>query len=109
MHRNIQKLVALLMAAQSLLAQYGEKHWSSWLENDARLIRNLDLYGVEHLLTAYGGMGSINDLVIHPTNGHKIKDSDVASANEKFEILRTKIYSLAKRLAMEEANVRRNA
>ena len=109
MHPDIQKLVELLDEAQSLLAQYGEINWRSWLEKDARLIKNLDLYGVEHLLAAYGGMGSINDLVIHPINGHKIKEPEVNSVNEKFDLLRTKIYSLAKKLAAEEANVFRNA
>lgn len=109
MHPDIQELLVLLEAAQSLLARYGEKHWSNWLEKNARLIKNLDLYGVEQILTAYGGMGSINDLVIHPINGHQIKESEINSANEDFESLRTKIYSLAKKLATEEANVRHNA
>lgn len=109
MHPDIQELLELLEAAQSLLASYGEKRWSNWLEKNARLIKNLDLYGVEQLLTAYGGMGSLNDLVIHPINGHQIKESEINSANEDFEILRTKIYSLAKKLATEEANVRHNA
>jgi len=109
MHPDIQKLIDSLDEAQSLLDQYGVTDWGNWLEKDARLIKNLDFYGIEHLLSAYGGMGSINDLVIHHINGHKIKEPEVNSVNERFDLLRTKIYSLAKKLAVEEASVLRNA
>jgi hypothetical protein len=74
MRPEIQELVELLNATKLLLAKYGETQWSEWLAKDSLLIKNLDLHGVEHLLSAYGGMGSINDLLIHPTNGHKIEE-----------------------------------
>jgi hypothetical protein len=49
--------------AARLLRDSGPEHWATWLEKDARLIRQKDLYGVEHVLSAYGGMGSLNDEV----------------------------------------------
>lgn len=54
-------LIAALDEASALLRASDEKHWSAWLEKDRRLIASGDFYGVEHLLQAYGGMGSLND------------------------------------------------
>lgn len=44
-----------------LLRDADEKHWATWLEKDRELIAKGDFYGVEHLLQAFGGMGSFND------------------------------------------------
>jgi hypothetical protein len=51
-------------------------HWAERLAGDLRTIRAGDAYGLDHLLQAFGGMGSINDLVIHPVNGHRVDESD---------------------------------
>lgn len=104
MHPEIQALAELLDRAQELLTKHGEKHWASWLEQDARRIRNLDLYGVEHLLSAFGGMGSINDLVLHPINGHLIQDSETDAVNTELGNLLDKAYRLAKKLYSEEVS-----
>jgi hypothetical protein len=63
-HADIDALVAMLDEAVLLLHDAGDAHWSNWLAKDAALIRRHDLYGVEHLLSAYGGMGSFNDFVV---------------------------------------------
>lgn len=62
--RSIEGLVKSLDAAISLLDEVGETHWSSWLANDQARIRSGDMNGVEHLLQAFGGMGSLNDVVL---------------------------------------------
>jgi hypothetical protein len=107
-HPELQELAELLESAQSLLVKHGEQRWSSWLEKDARLVKNFDLYGIEHLLSAFGGKGSINDLVIHPINGHTVQESEVASVNEQLGLLLSKIAVLAKKLYAEEANAHRS-
>src|SRR4051812_41032599 len=60
--------------AVSLLRGVQENFWADWLEKDADRIKNGDREGVDHLLSAFGGMGSFNDLIISPANGHKVKD-----------------------------------
>jgi hypothetical protein len=45
----------------SLLESDGDKHWSAWLREDAAALKNGDLRGAQHFLSAFGGMGSIND------------------------------------------------
>ena len=50
--------------AASLLRRYGEDHWAAWLERDADHIRRGDAHGIRHLLSAFGGMGSLEDVCL---------------------------------------------
>ncbi|MFC0349455.1 DUF6966 domain-containing protein [Undibacterium danionis] len=107
MHSEVEKLANLIQEASTLLLTHGEKLWGDWLRIDAQRVRSLDFYGVEHMLSAFGGMGSINDLVLSSMNGHNIEEKDVANANEKFQNLLGRIYEIAKRLAKEEENAKK--
>jgi hypothetical protein len=60
MPSEIDALAQMLDQAEALLRSYGQVRWAEWLTKDERLIRSLDGYGLEHLLSAYGGMGSLN-------------------------------------------------
>jgi hypothetical protein len=80
-------LLAAASEASELLRRYGEDRWASWLDMDAERIRRGDRYGVDHLLTAFGGMGSLNDLVIHPLNGHNIAEQDLDPVNQRLSAL----------------------
>jgi hypothetical protein len=44
------------------------------------------------LLAWYGGMGSLNDLVIARMNGHKIEPSEEIAENRRMDELRALIY-----------------
>ena len=87
MHPEVAELAGLIEQAAELLLAHGETHWASWLRVDAQRIRNLDLFGVEHMLSAYGGMGSINDLILHPQNGHSLEESEVEATNDRLRRL----------------------
>jgi hypothetical protein len=64
LHPDVERLAGLVEKWAALLRKYhGENHWVKWLEGDARLLRISDFRGVEHLLSAFGGMGSINDFI----------------------------------------------
>lgn len=102
MHSEVAQLAALADEASKLLLGCDEKHWGLWLENCARRIRNFDFSGVEGLRGAFGGMGSINDLVLHPANGHKIIDLDLSTVNERWASLRGQIGALSGKLYAEE-------
>lgn len=108
MHSDVKTLADLLDCTESMLLKCGEGKWAEWLGKDSALIKKLDLYGVEHLLSAFGGMGSINDIVIHPANGHTVRESDIDAVNEELQTLLGEIWALAKRLYWEEANARRS-
>lgn len=95
------KLVGLLDSAAAVLRSCGEEHWASWLERDAVLMQAGDFEGVEHFLRAFGGMGSINDLVLYPINGHRVAELDVDAINERFQTLLSQASELARQVRNE--------
>lgn len=84
-------LLQALDEAISILAKSGEQHWRSWLERDRDRVSNGDGYGIEHLMTAFGGMGSFNDLVLSNMNGH-------AGTSEELRIMDDRLYALRDRI-----------
>ncbi|MFM5368303.1 hypothetical protein ACET9U_00895 [Aeromonas veronii] len=102
MHPDIVKLLKYMDEAIELLQSVTEKHWSTWLAYNAALIEKSDFRGIEHLLSAFGGMGSINDLVIHPINGHEVKDFAIDKINRKLQKILGEIWLLAKQLYNDE-------
>jgi hypothetical protein len=102
MHPEVERLALLAEAAASFLRNYGEEHWSAWLSKDAWRIRNLDRYGLQHLLGAFGGMGSIGDLLLHPANGYTVSETDVDRVNEALRAMLSQVYDLAQKLYREE-------
>jgi hypothetical protein len=107
MHPAIHKLATLLDETAALLRTYREDHWAEWLKKDAGWVRNLDLYGIEHFLSACGGMGSISDVYICPENGHPIEPKDVQRINDQLRALLSELYHLAEKLRREELAGRR--
>lgn len=69
--------LSILDELTALLRSSDETQWSAWLEKDRRLIANGDFCWVEHLLCAFGGMGSFSDVAL----GEAIRDA-------KLDILR---------------------
>jgi hypothetical protein len=64
MDRLADDLLDALDEAEELLRSSGEAHWADWLSRGARDVRARAFEGVEHVLRAFGGMGSINDVVL---------------------------------------------
>lgn len=98
LQQQTQQLVSLLEQIEHLLAAHGEQHWRAWITRDIAAIRNQDAHGIVHLLTAYGGMGSFSDLYLSAANGHRVGEWEVKSVNDKLSMLRSRAYSLAKKL-----------
>ena len=85
----------------AVLRRHGADFWADWPEADARRIAAGDVHGLKHLLQAFGGMGSFNDLFIHSVNGDPISDSDALAVNAELDRLRSSIYDNAKALLRE--------
>ena len=96
-----EQLEADLRDLIALLDTYNEEHWSRWFGTSLRHIEAGDGYGLQHLLGAYGGMGSFNDLVIHPANGHPIDPRDVDAVNNQQRALGAAVWSRASALLRE--------
>ena len=67
-------------------------------KKDSIWSKKSDFRGVEIVKGSFGGMGSFNDLIIHPMNKHSIKESEVESINKDLNYLRSKIYNLCQHI-----------
>ena len=102
MHPEVEALAAMLDEAVTLLSRNHATHWADWLAKDAMRIRRLDFYGIEHLLSAFGGMGSLNDLgFAQPSPGDPSR-LVTSPDDERFQSLLGDIHALAVKLSQEE-------
>jgi len=95
MEPEIRLLCDRMRQTIGLLDRVSEHHWAGWLREALSRIEQDDFYGIERVLSAYGGMGSFNDLLIHPLNGHSGTEVECAAVNERLDTLRTEVYDLA--------------
>lgn len=59
--------------------------WEQWLRTDRARIAAGDADGLTHMRSAYGGMGSINDLYICPWNGHPVTEAEWNPVTDRHE------------------------
>lgn len=70
--------------------------WANWVYTDSDRVRRGDHYGIEHFLSAFGGMGSINDLLFDaPSN------ADSWSGSAEFDRLKERAWELANAAARD--------
>jgi len=97
------ELCSVLRAVIEVLDADGEAHWREWMAKGLGKVEAGDLRGgARHVLGAYGGMGSFNDLVI----GQRMEEGVFTWAegyqtqNDRLDGLRADAYDLAQ--ALEE-------
>jgi hypothetical protein len=96
---QLAKLVRETRRLATIFASYSIDDWAISLHSDASLMEAGKLKdGIDHLLSGYGGMGSLNDIFICPEAGHPIPHRDVDTVNRKADALRTSIYEAARAL-----------
>ena len=97
MATKLDKLLETLNEIIQLLESDGERHWSRWMRESRERLLNTDYSGIEHLLSAYGGMGSFNDLVICQSyeNGQFRWKEGYVEKNNLLDELRGKAWELA--------------
>jgi hypothetical protein len=81
-----QELIQMLTEIIFLLEREGETHWSGWMQRAKMRLEDRDYSGIEYLLSAYGGMGSFNDLMVS------------VERQDHFGALRTKAWELAEEI-----------
>jgi Domain of unknown function (DUF6966) len=97
MTTDLDELLKILDEIIQLLEADGEKRWSDWMRQSRARLLNSDYSGIEHLLSAYGGMGSFNDLMICQIyeNGKFRQKDGYVEKNNKLSELRSKAWKLA--------------
>lgn len=76
------------------LERVGETRWSAWARQTATRV-NEGSAGSRDVREAFGGMGSLNDLIIHPANGHRVDEAAIDVVNASLSALRASLYELA--------------
>ncbi len=90
LHPDIQTLVDSLQEMSALLRRYDDHDpWAARLDRCRSFIAQSDLYGVSQLRALYGGMGSLNDVVLQRNGQMPVED------NERFDELRARAGTLA--------------
>ncbi len=86
------RLMVDLKSTCKLLMRYGERHWSDWMDSVRREIEAHDAHGLTRLLQAYGGMGSFNDVYLHPPDAQGGRATE-SRDNDLLEELRSQIWA----------------
>ena len=79
-----------------ILDDVGEKIWT---EKWKRIVKMLEARRIsealEYLFVLYGGMGTMNDFVISPLNGHNVEGLKARQLNEELTLALSDIYGTA--------------
>lgn len=95
LENRLARLTEGLEQAAALLEDHGEDHWSGWVTRYRIGLAAHDPAAFNHILGAYGGMGSFNDLLLLPMNGHLVDAGEESAVNERLDTLRTVIWENA--------------
>ena len=93
-----QQLLLDLDELAKLLRKYGEDRWADLIAKDRLALEGFEMRAIERLLSAFGTMGSFNDLFLHPSNGHAIKEEEVEEVEEHLADISSQIWINAKYL-----------
>jgi hypothetical protein len=63
LHPDVQALLDAMRALQHHLEQFDD-HWAASVRKAADEVANSDAHGLQRFLSLFGGMGSLNDLVL---------------------------------------------
>ena len=97
----VDELIQSLDEASGLLRNVGADFWAEQLERGRLRISAGDAYGLRAIAGLFGGMGSFNDLIVHPINGHNVEVGDVDEVNERLDQLRGSISRRTRELIRE--------
>ena len=89
LHPEVQALLNAMRDLQRHLEQNDELFWSAHVEKAADEVARSDAYGVSRFLGLFGGMGSLNDLVLHADG------TPLHSENDQLDALRSRAWELA--------------
>lgn len=95
------QLVKLMFECEVLLRSVGEVFWSNKIHVALKEKEREDFL-LREVLSWYGGMGSLNDLVISEYNGHVLKGKDEERLNQELDQLINLMYEEAVRLSAHE-------
>jgi hypothetical protein len=94
LHPEVQALLDDLRSLERLLARHDE-FWAAHIRASADEIAHSDAHGLRRLLGLFGGMGSLNDLVLQQGG------TPLLAENDELDALRTSAWEKAYALRRE--------
>src|ERR1700744_5807008 len=102
LHSDVQALLISMRELEDFLS--GENQfWAGQVRRAADEVANSDSHGLQRFLGLFGGMGSLNDLVLYR------EASLMAAENERLDFLRERAWMLANSLKHEVSWLRTTA
>jgi hypothetical protein len=100
-----EELIYILDQLAIVLESDGNTHWSLWLRKARARLMDSDYSGIEYLQSAFGGMGSLNDLILgqNYVGGVFSWKPGHVELNEKFIELRDNAERLANAIKRSQA------
>lgn len=96
LHPDIARFAQALRELEAHLSAHGASGWAREIARCADLAEQSDFYSVVRFFGLFGGMGSLNDLVLQ-------HDGQIlAVENDRLQALLTQSYALADKLRREE-------
>ncbi|CAL8975390.1 hypothetical protein CELL_02037 [Cellulomonas sp. T2.31MG-18] len=97
----VDSLMESMTALIEVLRLHDEPFWAKWMSDDMRAVDRGDARALDHILAAYGGMGSVNDLILDRISGRILTGDERVAANENLRALLSRVYDLARSLRRE--------
>ena len=94
LHPDVEALLVAMRALEQCLAGRSDA-WADHVRRAADEVAQSDAHGVQRFLGLFGGMGSLNDLVLHRDG------KPLAAENDELRRLRTRAWELAHALRHE--------
>ena len=88
LHRDVQTFAEKLLELEQLLEKNRAESWAEAIRKSRLAADHSDGWSVDRVLGLYGGMGSLNDLVLVAPN----------IENDKLHALREEVWTLANNL-----------
>ncbi len=95
----LPRLLEALDELADMLAASGEIRWAGWVAESAHRLRAGDGSGLDHVLRAYGGMGSLNDVVLRTSPEVDGVGEAAARLNARFRALKSEVFTTASELS----------
>jgi hypothetical protein len=95
LHPDVEQLAIRLGRLEDHLAKNGASNWATSISRCRAAVENSDARGLGSFMGMFGGMGSLNDLVLH-RNG-----TPMVEENDQLQRLKNDAWSLAHRLHNE--------
>ncbi|UVH49888.1 hypothetical protein P0D91_14840 [Pseudomonas sp. CBSPBW29] len=98
------ELIDVLEELAILLESDGDNHWSRWMRKAKTLLQASDYSGITYLRSAYGGMGSFNDLILGQSSvdGVFFWKPGYKELNDRLEELRSKASQLGTEIQRDQ-------